>query len=147
MDQEKERAITSLFEVVSSIERKWANEWNNHNVLGFSKSHILILDYLSQEGPKRPSAIADRLKVTTGGVTVLTTKLINAGFIEKTQHATDRRASQLKITADGENILEDSRQQVSDLIQNMFGMLSADEVQTLRDIFAKLLNAEPNRHE
>ena len=79
----KERAITSLFEVVSSIERKWANEWNNHNVLGFSKSHILILDYLSQEGPKRPSAIADRLKVTTGGVTVLTSKLINAGFIEK----------------------------------------------------------------
>ncbi|MEY9974261.1 DNA-binding MarR family transcriptional regulator [Lysinibacillus sp. RC46] len=147
MDQEKERAITSLFEVVSSIERKWANEWNNHNVLGFSKSHILILDYLSQEGPKRPSAIADRLKVTTGGVTVLTSKLINAGFIEKTQHATDRRASQLKITVDGENILEDSRQQVSAIIQNMFGMLSADEVQTLRDIFAKLLNVEPHRHE
>jgi len=147
MDQEKERAITSLFEVVSSIERKWANEWNNHNVLGFSKSHILILDYLSQEGPKRPSAIAERLKVTTGGVTVLTSKLINAGFIEKTQHATDRRASQLKITTDGEDILEESRQQVSAIIQNMFGMLSADEVQTLRDIFAKLLNAEPNRYE
>ncbi|MGE7675937.1 MarR family winged helix-turn-helix transcriptional regulator [Lysinibacillus sp. NPDC094403] len=147
MDQEKERAITSLFEVVSSIERKWANEWNNHNVLGFSKSHILILDYLSQEGPKRPSAIADRLKVTTGGVTVLTSKLINAGFIEKTQHATDRRASQLKITADGENILEESRLQVSDLIHNMFGMLTAEEVQTLRDIFSKLLNAEPNRYE
>ena len=139
MDQEKQKAISSLFEVVFSIERKWANEWNNHNVLGFSKSHILILDYLSQEGPKRPSAIADRLKVTTGGVTVLTTKLINAGFIEKTQHATDRRALQLKITPDGEKILEQSRQQVSEIINNMFGMLSAEEVQTLRDIFAKCL--------
>ncbi|KOS59745.1 MarR family transcriptional regulator [Lysinibacillus agricola] len=147
MDQEKQRAITSLFEVVSSIERKWANEWNNHNVLGFSKSHILILDFLSQEGPKRPSAIADRLKVTTGGVTVLTSKLINAGFIEKTQHATDRRASQLKITTDGEDILEESRQQVSEIINNMFGMLSAEEVQTLRDIFSKLLNTDSTRHE
>ena len=139
MDQEKQQAISSLFEVVSSIERKWANEWNNHNVLGFSKSHILILDYLSQEGPKRPSAIADRLKVTTGGVTVLTSKLVNAGFIEKTQHATDRRASQLEITSDGEEILEQSRQQVSAIIDNMFGMLSAEEVQTLRNIFAKCL--------
>ncbi|WP_107948354.1 MarR family winged helix-turn-helix transcriptional regulator [Lysinibacillus parviboronicapiens] len=148
MDQEKQKAISSLFEVVSSIERKWANEWNNHNVLGFSKTHILILDYLSQEGPKRPSAIADRLKVTTGGVTVLTTKLINAGFIEKTQHATDRRASQLEITSDGEDILEESRQQVSEIINNMFGMLSAEEVQTLRDIFAKcLLEVEINRHD
>ena len=144
MDQEKQKAISSLFEVVSSIERKWANEWNNHNVLGFSKSHILILDYLSQEGPKRPSAIADRLKVTTGGVTVLTTKLINAGFIEKTQHVTDRRAFQLKITTEGEEILEKSRQQVSEIINNMFGMLSAEEVQTLRDIFAKCL-LDPNR--
>ena len=53
----------------------------------------------------------------------------------------------IKITADGENILEDSRQQVNAIIQNMFGMLSAEEVQTLRDIFAKLLNAESNRHE
>ena len=139
MDQEKQQAISSLFEVVSSIERKWANEWNNHNVLGFSKSHILILDYLSQEGPKRPSAIADRLKVTTGGVTVLTSKLVNAGFIEKTQHATDRRASQLEITSDGEEILEQSRKQVSAIIDNMFGMLSAEEVQTLRNIFAKCL--------
>ncbi|MFY0517528.1 MarR family winged helix-turn-helix transcriptional regulator [Lysinibacillus sphaericus] len=148
MDQEKQKAISSLFEVVSSIERKWANEWNNHNVLGFSKTHILILDYLSQEGPKRPSAIADRLKVTTGGVTVLTTKLINAGFIEKTQHATDRRASQLEITTDGEDILEESRQQVSEIINNMFGMLSAEEVQTLRDIFAKcLLEVDINRHD
>ena len=146
MDQEKQQAISSLFEVVSSIERKWANEWNNHNVLGFSKSHILILDYLSQEGPKRPSAIADRLKVTTGGVTVLTSKLINAGFIEKTQHATDRRAFQLKITPDGEEILEEARQQVSEIINNMFGMLSAEEVQTLRDIFAKcLLDPNSNR--
>ncbi|MGE7914143.1 MarR family winged helix-turn-helix transcriptional regulator [Lysinibacillus xylanilyticus] len=145
MDQEKQITLTSLFEVVSSIERKWANEWNNQNVLGFSKSHILILDYLSQEGPKRPSAIADRLKVTTGGVTVLTSKLINAGFIEKTQHATDRRAFQLIITPDGKDILEKSRQQVSEILNNMFGMLSAEEIQTLRDIFAKLLNSESTR--
>ncbi|MEX3745133.1 MULTISPECIES: MarR family winged helix-turn-helix transcriptional regulator [Lysinibacillus] len=145
MDQEKQITLTSLFEVVSSIERKWANEWNNQNVLGFSKSHILILDYLSQEGPKRPSAIADRLKVTTGGVTVLTSKLINAGFIEKTQHATDRRAFQLIITPDGKDILEKSRQQVSEILNNMFGMLSAEEIQTLREIFAKLLNSESTR--
>ncbi|MFJ8457494.1 MULTISPECIES: MarR family winged helix-turn-helix transcriptional regulator [Lysinibacillus] len=145
MDQEKQITLTSLFEVVSSIERKWANEWNNQNVLGFSKSHILILDYLSQEGPKRPSAIADRLKVTTGGVTVLTSKLINAGFIEKTQHATDRRAFQLIITPDGKDILEKSRQQVSEILNNMFGMLSAEEIQTLREIFAKLLNNESTR--
>ena len=141
----KQKAITSLFEVVSSIERKWANEWNNHNVLGFSKSHILILDYLSREGPKRPSAIAERLKVTTGGVTVLTTKLINGGFIENTACHRPPCFSTSHY-GDGENILKESRQQVSEIINNMFGMLTAEELQTLRTIFSKcLLDVETNR--
>ncbi|MEG0261360.1 MAG: MarR family transcriptional regulator [Lysinibacillus sp.] len=148
MDEKKRETISSLFEVVSSIERKWANEWNTHNALGFSKSHILILDFLSNEGPKRPSAIAERLKITTGGVTVLTTKLINAGFIEKTQNSTDRRVSQIIITSAGEQILEQSRKQVNGIIDNMFGMLSNDELQTLRNIFAKcLVDADMNKPE
>ncbi|MDI7741036.1 MarR family transcriptional regulator [Lysinibacillus fusiformis] len=139
MDNQRHEVLSSLFEVVSSLERKWANEWNQQNNLGFSKSHILLLDLLAKEGPKRPSAIAERLKVTTGGVTVLTTKLINAGFIEKTQSNADRRASQIAITSEGEKILKESRSQVSAMVNAMFGMLTNDEIQTLHNIFEKCL--------
>ena len=139
MDNQRHEFLSSLFEVVSSLERKWANEWNQQNSLGFSKSHILLLDLLAKEGPKRPSAIAERLKVTTGGVTVLTTKLINSGFIEKTQSNADRRASQIAITPEGEKILKDSRTQVSTMVNTMFGMLTNDEIKTLHTIFEKCL--------
>ena len=139
MDNQRHETLSSLFEVVSSLERKWANEWNQQNILGFSKSHILLLDLLAKEGPKRPSAIAERLKVTTGGVTVLTTKLINAGFIEKTQSNADRRASQIAITLEGEKILKESRSQVSAMVNTMFGMLTNDEIKTLHTIFEKCL--------
>ncbi|MDM5332229.1 MarR family transcriptional regulator [Ureibacillus composti] len=138
MDNQKLENLNSLFEVVASLERKWANEWNQHNILGFSKSHILLLDLLAKEGPKRPSTIAERLKVTTGGVTVLTTKLLKCGFIEKTQNNADRRASQIAITTEGEKILEESRAQVTAMAQSMFGMLSNEEIQTLHNIFDKL---------
>ncbi len=107
--------------------------------LGFSKSHILLLELLAKEGPKRPSVIAERLKVTTGGVTVLTTKLINSGFIEKTQSNADRRSSQIAITAEGEKILEESRFQVTDMVNSMFGMLTNEEIKTLHTIFEKCL--------
>lgn len=137
MDELKREQLASLFEAVTSLERKIANEWNSHNELGFSKSHILILDYLENEGPKRPSAIAERLKVTTGGVTVLTTKLLKAGFIEKTQNETDRRATQIHITDTGRDVLERSRQQVDILFNHLFGMLSEEEINTLRNIFNK----------
>lgn len=139
MDNQRHESLSSLFEVVSSLERKWANEWNQQNILGFSKSHILLLDLLAKEGPKRPSAIAERLKVTTGGVTVLTTKLINGGFIEKTQSNADRRASQIAITEEGEKILKESRAQVSTMVNTMFGMLTNDEIKTLHTIFEKCL--------
>lgn len=139
MDNQRHEFLSSLFEVVSSLERKWANEWNQQNILGFSKSHILLLDLLAKEGPKRPSAIAERLKVTTGGVTVLTTKLINSGFIEKTQSNADRRASQIAITPAGEKILKESRAQVSAMVNSMFGMLTNDEIKTLHTIFEKCL--------
>ena len=137
MDQKRRESLVALFDAISALERKVANEWNNHNELGFSKSHILILEYLASEGPKRPSAIADRLKVTTGGVTVLTTKLLKGGFIEKTQSENDRRATQISITAAGLDVLEQSRKQIDTLINNLFGMLTEEEIETLRAIFHK----------
>lgn len=139
MDELRREQLASLFEAVAALERKIANEWNSHNELGFSKTHILILEFLATEGPKRPSAIAERLKVTTGGVTVLTTKLLKAGFIEKTQNETDRRASQIHITEDGLNVLEQSRQQVDTLFKHLFGMLTQEEITTLRTIFNKCM--------
>lgn len=138
MDQKRKENLTALFESISVLERKVANEWNSHNELGFSKSHILILEFLAKEGPKRPSAIADRLKVTTGGVTVLTTKLLKGGFIEKTQSENDRRASQISITAEGLQVLENSRKQIEALINHLFGMLTEEEIMTLHTIFDKM---------
>lgn len=137
MKELKREQLHSLFEVMTALERKVANEWNSHNELGFSKSHILILDLLATEGPKRPSAIADHLKVTTGGVTVLTTKLIKGGFIEKTPNETDRRASQIHITDAGLDILQQSREHIDMLLNHLFGMLTDNEVETLKTIFLK----------
>ncbi len=140
MDQNRKESLTALFESISVLERKVANEWNSHNELGFSKSHILILDFLANEGPKRPSAIADRLKVTTGGVTVLTSKLLKNGFIEKTQSENDRRTAQISITEKGLQILEQSRKQIDKLTNHLFGMLTEEEIDTLHTIFNKCIH-------
>lgn len=139
MDNQRNEYLTLLFEVVASLERKWANEWNQQNELGFSKTHILILDLLSKEGPKRPSVLAERLRVTTGGITVLTNKLIKSGLIEKTQNSTDRRVTQIAITDKGEKVLEQSRTQISTMVDSMFGMLTNEEILTLHSIFEKCL--------
>ncbi|HHV75672.1 MAG: MarR family transcriptional regulator [Bacilli bacterium] len=145
MNNQRYDNISALFEVVASLERKWSNEWNQINDLGFSKTHILLLDLLAKEGPKRPSVIAERLKITTGGVTVLTSKLLNGGYIEKTQSSKDRRVTQIAITPEGKKVLEESKSQVMALIHSMFGMLSNEEIQTLQQIFEKCLEHSPQK--
>ena len=138
MDQKHREQLKSLFEMMAELERKMANEWNSRNNLGFSKSHILLLTFLEEEGPKRPSAIAERLKVTTGGVTVLTTKLIKGGFIERIQSEFDKRSAQIHITNDGKEILKQSRLHVETMFNDMFSMLSSEEIDTLKSIFKKM---------
>ena len=137
----RNNGITTLFEVATAIERKWANEWNSHNNLGLSKTHILLLDLLDSKGPLRPSDLAETLHVTTGGVTVLTSKLIKAEYIKKQQNPSDRRASQLEITDAGKALLEDAYEHIEALVNRMFGMLTPEEIKTLQVIFIKCLQA------
>ena len=137
MNEQRKNNLIELFESISALERVVANEWNSQNALGFSKSHIQILELLATEGPKRPSLIAEKLKVTTGGVTVLTAKLIKSGYIEKTQHELDRRAAQITITERGIEVLEQSRRQIDNLAEVIFGHLTTEEIQTLRQLFDK----------
>lgn len=140
MENERFEQLASLFDTISALERKMANEWNSRNHLGFSKSHVLILELLATEGPKRPSFIADKLKITTGGVTVLTTKLIKGGYIERTQNELDKRTAQISITELGIQVLEQSRIHIQRLIDDLFGMLSDEEIGTLKQIFMKCLS-------
>lgn len=141
MMDRRNNGITALFEVATAIERKWANEWNSHNNLGLSKTHILLLDLLDSKGPLRPSDLAETLHVTTGGVTVLTSKLIKAEYIKKQQNPSDRRASQLEITDAGKALLEDAYDHIEALVNRMFGMLTPEEIKTLQVIFIKCLQA------
>ncbi|MGM0922703.1 MAG: MarR family winged helix-turn-helix transcriptional regulator [Bacillota bacterium] len=139
MNKKRSENIVSLFEIFVSLERKWMNDWNHLNEVGLSKTHILILQILETEGLKRPSILAEQLQITTGGVTVLTSKLIKDGFVQKCQNERDRRAYNLEITDSGKNLLHSARSQINQQIQKMFGMLSDEEIQKLRDIFYKCL--------
>lgn len=139
MEQRRFEELTSLFDTVSALERKMANEWNSRNNLGFSKSHVLILELLATEGPTRPSTLADKLKITTGGVTVLTSKLQKSGYIERKQNELDKRAAHIIITDAGLEVLEQSRTHIKEFITDMFGMLTDEEIRILKQIFLKCL--------
>lgn len=139
MDNIKQEYILELYQNVEILERKWIKDWNQNNQVGLSKSHIKILGILAVNGSQRPSKLAEDLNITTGGITVLTNKLLDEGYIRRTEGERDRRVVNLEITSLGEDLFSAAQQEINRLAEKMFGNLTLEEIQTLAALFRKLL--------
>ncbi|WP_073391298.1 MarR family winged helix-turn-helix transcriptional regulator [Jatrophihabitans endophyticus] len=70
-----------------------------------SSTTLTALDRLRREGPLRVSELAAREAMTQPGVTILVNRLSDAGHAERLPDPTDRRATLVRITAAGEDVL------------------------------------------
>jgi len=66
--------------------------------LGLSESEMLAVAHLAQRGRLTPSALAELLDLSSGGVTALVQRLALAGHVERTRHPTDRRSVELELS-------------------------------------------------
>ena|SRR5579875_4203628 len=96
-----------------------------------SSSTLTALDRLHREGPLRVSDLAVREAMTQPGVTLLVTRLADAGYAERVPDPTDRRATLVRITPAGSALLAERRDQRAAMLRARMGRLSADEQQRL----------------
>lgn len=96
-----------------------------------SSSTITALDRLRTEGPLRVSELAVREAMTQPGVTMLVNRLADAGYAERVPDPTDRRASLVRITADGEAVLIARYAARAEVIRTALAELSTDDQQLL----------------
>lgn len=59
---------------------------------GLTPTDLDALEHLEANGPQTQRALADRLLLTSGGVTVLVDRLEAGGWVRRTKHPSDRRA-------------------------------------------------------
>jgi DNA-binding MarR family transcriptional regulator len=69
--------------------------------LGLQQVELTALEHLVVLGGLTPGELAHRLGLTSGGVTALTGRLIDAGYVIRTQHPHDRRMRVLSATEAG----------------------------------------------
>jgi DNA-binding MarR family transcriptional regulator len=81
-------------------------------VAGVNTTSYAILSELSLDGWLTNGQIAERLGMSTGGVTPALDRLERSGFIERSPNPADRRSSVVSIKPDGEGVLR----QASDLL-------------------------------
>jgi DNA-binding MarR family transcriptional regulator len=72
--------------------------------LSFARYEALMLVLYSRRGELPLGKISDRLQVHRASVTNVIDKLCESGYVERAQHAQDRRAVLARITAEGKRV-------------------------------------------
>jgi DNA-binding MarR family transcriptional regulator len=104
--------------------------WMRRRVpIQISTTTVTTLDTLNTAGPLRISDLAEREAISQPGMTTLVNRLAAAGQAERIEHPTDGRATLVRITPIGQQVLADRhRARVEALVRELAHLEVDDQV-------------------
>lgn len=93
-----------------------------------SKSHVYLLSDIRRRGECTVTDIANHLEITLSAVTSLVDKLCTAGLVTRLRSEEDRRVVCMKLTAEGEKVLEHIEMNKNRLFEKIFSNLDTEEI-------------------
>ena len=94
---------------------------------GLSMPQFSILMQLHYKGACGMSEISERFDVSAAAASQLVDKLVQAGYIERTEDPQDRRAKLLKLSTNGSKLVDNGIQERYRWMDEVAGKLSAEE--------------------
>lgn len=134
----------NIFKLIRTVEL-----FTNESIVKWTKafqpnvgiSSILVLAELRTKGMQKQSTLSNELGYTPGAMTNIANKLIKEGYAERKYNEDDRRMVLLAITEKGLSILKEAQQTGQELRQELFEVLSKEEIAQFLAIHEKLLKA------
>lgn len=119
--------LVDLFNHILLIEEK--NLYDSNVSLSMTEVHIL--EAIEKSESKMMSAIAKRLMVTQGTLTVSTNKLVKKGYVERIRDENDRRVVRLKLCDKAKLVLEVHDRFHEQMINRLISELEIDKEKEL----------------
>jgi DNA-binding MarR family transcriptional regulator len=111
--------------------------------IGVPQIEMSALDHLREPGGLTPGELGHRLGLTSGGVTALTGRLIDAGYVTRERHPGDGRMRMLTITPAGEERLDEHLAPVREPVEE--GLAELTDIEA--EILVRVLNELAGRRE
>lgn len=135
---------TNIFQLINTVE-----QLNNANIIHFTKkfsyplgiSPILVLAELAVKGPRKQIELAEKVGLTKGALTNISTKLAGLGLVERLYEEEDRRTVRLRITDQGIAALNEAQKIGNAIYTELFDSFSEDELKEYMRLQKKLVNA------
>lgn len=132
----------NIFELIRAVE-----QYNNEQIIRFTRtfphnigiSQILVLSKLARKGPQMQSKLANELGYTPGAMTNIADKLLKEECAQREYDLEDRRIVMLAITEKGKRVLQEAIELGNKLGQEIFSVLTKEEIEQYLAIQKKLL--------
>lgn len=106
---------------------------------GLTPTQFGIIESLGHLGPMKIGEMCSKKLMTGGNMTVVIDNLEKMGLIERTKDPDDRRASIIRLTADGEVKFKEMFPAHAQCVEELvWGALSEDEILQLSELLKKL---------
>jgi DNA-binding MarR family transcriptional regulator len=116
--------------------------WNQFaKSTGLSMPQFSILMQLHYKGASGMSEISERFDVSAAAASQLVDKLVQAGYIERTEDPHDRRAKLLKLSTNGAKLVDDGIQERYRWMDDLASKFSATDQTKISDALTLLTEA------
>jgi len=106
--------------------------------IGVPQIELTALEQLSAKGGLTPGDLGHRLGLTSGGVTALTGRMIDAGYVTRERHPGDGRMRVLTLTPAGGERLREHMAPVREPVQEALRQLGRDEAELVARVLDEL---------
>lgn len=119
--------LVDLFNYILLIEEKNLRDQG----VKLSMTEVHILEAIQKSESNMMSAIAKRLMVTQGTLTVSTSKLVKKGYVERVKDEKDKRIVRLTLTDKAESVMFMHNQFHEAMIEKLLNELELDKEEEL----------------
>ena len=137
----EDRLITTfgrLVEAQSSLGRQLGRELEQQCGLTHTEFEVMLRISRADGGRLSMSSLAQQVALTTGGITRLLDRMIEAGLVQRVPCPTDRRVAFAGLTASGQRLLSDAMRVHAANLRRVFNTFSADDLSTLDELLDRL---------
>lgn len=127
--------LVDLFNYILLIEEKNLRDQG----VNLSMTEVHILEAIQKSESNMMSAIAKRLMVTQGTLTVSTSKLVKKGYVERVKDEKDKRIVRLTLTDKAESIMQIHNQFHEAMIEKLLNELELDKEEELINSLKNLM--------
>ena len=126
--------LVDLFNHITLIEEKNLQDQG----VSLSMTEVHILEAIDKSNSKMMSAVARRLMVTQGTLTVSIGKLVKKGYVERIRDEKDKRVVRLSLTDKAKDVLKVHNRFHDEMIDKLLDELEVDKqpelVQSLQNV-------------